>query len=144
MAWFRFHRRDEPQADTPEAPEALRGYADQYSETRFWHKMSRAFRRAGYELLEKALWLYYAAQRPETPAWAKATAYGALAYFILPFDAIPDWIFGYGYTDDLGAITLAVATISQYIDAGVRRRATTKLDDWFGRPDHRQSMHHVE
>ncbi len=144
MAWFRSHRRDDPQAGTPDTPDALRGYAGQYSETRFWTKMSRVFKRAGYELLEKALWLHYAARRPETPGWAKATAYGALAYFILPFDAIPDWLFGYGFTDDLSALTLAVATISQYIDAGVRRRATAKLDDWFGRPTHRRPMHTVE
>lgn len=149
MGWFRSHRHDDPQADTPQAdapdtPDALRGYADQYSETRLWSKISQVFKRAGYELIEKALWLYYAAQRPETPGWAKATAYGALAYFILPFDAIPDWLFGLGYTDDLGAITLAVATISQYIDSDVRRRATARLDDWFGRPDHRRPMRTVE
>ncbi|AWN16316.1 YkvA family protein [Salinisphaera sp. LB1] len=144
MAWFRSHRRDDPQTGAPDTPDALRAYAGQYSETRFWTKMSRVFKRAGYELLEKALWLHYAAQRPDTPGWARATAYGALAYFILPFDAIPDWLVGYGFTDDLGALTLAVATISQYIDAGVRRRATAKLDDWFGRPSHRRSMHTVE
>lgn len=144
MAWFRSHRPDDTHTAEPDTPEELRRYAGQYSETRFWTKMSRVFRRAGYELLEKALWLHYAAQRPETPGWAKATAYGALAYFILPFDAIPDWLFGYGFTDDLGALTLAVATISQYIDAGVRRRTTAKLDDWFGRPIHRHPIHTVE
>ncbi|MGN8157969.1 YkvA family protein [Salinisphaera sp. RV14] len=144
MAWFRPHRRDDRPTGAPETPDALRAYAGQYSETRFWTKMSRVFKRAGYELLEKALWLHYAARRTDTPAWARATAYGALAYFILPFDAIPDWLVGYGFTDDLGAITLAVATISRYIDADVRRRATAKLDDWFGRPSHRRPMHTVK
>ncbi len=127
----------------PQTAEDLHTYAGRYSETRFWRKLSRACKRAGYELLEKALWLYYAAQRPETPEWAKATAYAALAYFILPFDAIPDFLFGYGYTDDLGALTLAVVTISRYIDADVRRQATAQLDKWFSRPEYRRSRHSV-
>lgn len=128
----------------PQSAEALGGYASQYSDTRFWDKMSKVFKRAGYELLEKALWLYYAAQRPETPRWARMTAYGALGYFILPFDAIPDWLFGFGLTDDLGALTLAVATISQYIDSDVRRRSTARLDSWFGRPSHRAPLQGVD
>lgn len=119
--------------DTPRTPTALRDYADQYSDTRFWTKLQRVFKRAGYELVEKALWLHYAARHPNTPGWARATAYGALAYFILPFDAIPDWLFGMGLTDDLGALTVAVATISQYIDDGVKIRSREKLDAWFGR-----------
>lgn len=131
-------------ARAPQSAEQLDGYASQYSDTRFWDKMSRVFKRAGYELLEKALWLYYAAQRPETPRWARMTAYGALGYFILPFDAIPDWLFGFGLTDDLGALTLAVATISQYIDTGVRQRSTAKLDAWFGRPTHRAPLQEVD
>ena len=138
---FRLPRR--PPA-APETTADMRGYANQYSNTRFWTKLSNVARRAGYEVLEKALWLHYAAQRPDTPAWARTTAYGALGYFILPFDAIPDWLFGIGLTDDLGALTLAVATLAQYIDADVRRRTTRKLDAWFGRPDHRQPLRPVE
>lgn len=128
----------------PQTVNELTGYANQYSNTRFWAKISHVFKRAGYELLEKALWLHYAAQRPDTPRWARMTAYGALGYFILPFDAIPDWLFGFGLTDDLGALTLAVATISQYIDDDVRQRATAKLDSWFGRPAHRSPNPRVD
>jgi len=131
-------------AQGPQSVEELNGFAGQYSNTRFWTKMSKVIKRAGYELLEKALWLHYAAQRPDTPRWARVTAYGALGYFILPFDAIPDWLFGFGLTDDLGALTLAVATISQYIDNGVRRQSTAKLDSWFGRPTYRAPLQAVE
>src|SRR5690554_1492812 len=46
--------------------------------------------RAGYGLLERALWLHLAAQRPETPAWARSVIYGALGYLVLPADAVPD------------------------------------------------------
>ena len=138
---FRTRRRVSPRTaePVPDTPETLQGYAGQYSETRFWTKMSHVLKRAGHELLEKALWLHYAAQRPETPQWAKATAYGALAYFILPFDAVPDWLVGMGLTDDLGALTVAVATISQYIDEGVKLRTQHRLDTWFGRAPRRRT-----
>ena len=36
-----------------------------------WQKIRRVATRAGREVVEKALWLHYAAQRPETPAWAR-------------------------------------------------------------------------
>src|SRR5699024_3350274 len=100
----------------PNTPKAIRAYASKYNSTDLWTKLRRVAERAGYEVLEKALWLYYAARRPETPAWARTTAWGALGYFILPMDAIPDWLFAAGFTDDLGALTLAVATLASYID----------------------------
>ncbi|HCL3894797.1 TPA: DUF1232 domain-containing protein, partial [Pseudomonas aeruginosa] len=76
--------------------------------------------------------LYYAAQTPQTPAWAKATIYGALGYFILPVDAIPDVLPGVGYTDDLGIIAAAITAVSMYITEDVKRQASQKLQDWFG------------
>ncbi len=128
-----------PSSGGPRALAEIRSYSRYYSGPRFWRKFTKVARRAGYELLEKALWLHYAALRPETPTWSKVTAYGALGYFILPFDLIPDWLTGIGLTDDLGALTLAVATISQYIDDDVRARATRTLDRWFKRPEHRRA-----
>ncbi len=128
---MRFNLKQKPEA-TPAAPEQIHEYADNYDAASLWAKMRKYAQRAGYEVLEKALWLHYAAQKPDTPAWARATAYGALGYFILPTDAIPDWLFGIGFTDDLGALTLAVATLAAYIDGDVRHRATRKLDSWFG------------
>lgn len=116
----------------PLTPAQMRDHGRHYEDARLWHKMRRYARRAGYELLEKALWLYYAAQRPDTPAWARATAYGALGYFILPMDTIPDWLLSVGLTDDLGALTLAVATLVEYIDDDVRRQARQRLRQWFG------------
>ncbi|MFV0277453.1 MAG: hypothetical protein ACK5HY_09750 [Parahaliea sp.] len=53
-------------------------WAEAYSESRFWRKLSVYARAAGRELVEKALLMYYAARRPDTPAWAKASIYGAL------------------------------------------------------------------
>lgn len=116
----------------PKTAQAMRAYAGDYSPSRLWSKLRRAAKRIGYEALEKALWLYYAAEKPETPAWARTTAYGALGYLILPFDAIPDVLWGAGYTDDIGVLTLAVATLINYIDDDVRQRTTRRLRQWFG------------
>lgn len=107
-------------------------YRRGYSEARFWWKLSRFARTAGREVVEKALYLFYAAQRPETPAWAKAVAVGALGYFILPVDALPDIAPVIGYTDDLGVLGLALATIAVYVDDGVRWKARRTLSRWFG------------
>jgi uncharacterized membrane protein YkvA (DUF1232 family) len=102
-----------------------------YSEPSFRDKLARAALAAGQEVMEKALWLYFAAQRPETPKWAKATVYAALAYFIVPLDAIPDIAPIAGYTDDLGVLAVAVATIVHYIDESVREKTTRVLVRWF-------------
>ena len=102
-----------------------------YSEPKFRDKLARAALVAGREVVEKALWLYFAAQRPETPKWAKATVYGALAYFIVPLDAIPDVAPLVGYTDDFGVLALAVVTIARYIDESVRDQTSRFLARWF-------------
>lgn len=107
------------------------GVESHYSGTDFWIKMKHAARAAGKELVEKSLWLYYASRKPNTPAWAKAAVYSALAYFILPTDTIPDFIPGTGYTDDLAAILAAVSTIANYIDDEVKSRASERLSHWF-------------
>ena len=101
--------------------------AADYAEHDFWTKLATFGRTAGREVIEKALWLYFAAQRPETPGWAKATVYGALAYFILPADVVPDITPFGGYADDLGVLALAVATIAGYIDGDVKAKAARVL-----------------
>ena len=63
-----------------------------YNENSFWNKIKTVFKSAGREVIEKALWLYYAAQDPKVPLAAKTTIYTALAYFILPVDLIPDFL----------------------------------------------------
>lgn len=105
---------------------------DKYDEKRFWRKIKRYAQKAGKEVIEKALWLYYAAERPDTPKWAKTAIYGALAYFILPIDLIPDILPGVGYTDDLGVIAAAIASVSLYINQEVRDKAKAKAQTWFG------------
>lgn len=106
-------------------------YRSMYSPARFWGKLEPRVRSFGRELLEKALCLYYAAQSSSTPAWAKRVIYGALGYFIFPLDAIPDLAPLIGYTDDLGVLAAALATVAIYITPEVKAQAHDKLDQWF-------------
>jgi len=106
-------------------------YEEKYSENGFWEKVKQFAKTAGKEVIEKALQLYYAAQRPEIPVWAKSVIYGALGYFIFPADAIPDIIPAVGYADDLGVLVAALATVSVYINEAVRAKAKQKVRQWF-------------
>jgi uncharacterized membrane protein YkvA (DUF1232 family) len=103
-----------------------------FSSDAFWQKLARHAATAGRELVEKALWLYYAAERPDVPRWAKLTMWGALAYFVMPLDAVPDILPGVGYVDDLGALAAALATVATHIDDAVKARARERLESWFG------------
>ncbi len=103
-----------------------------FSEENFWIKLKKFALTAGREVVEKALTLYYTAQNPNVPAWAKTVVVGALTYFISPVDAIPDILVGVGFTDDLGVLLAAIATVSIYINAETKEQAQQKLTDWFG------------
>ncbi|OOZ41224.1 YkvA family protein [Solemya elarraichensis gill symbiont] len=96
-----------------------------------WSKIKKYAIMAGREVIELALKLYYATLDSDTPAWAKAVITGALAYFILPVDAVPDLLPG-GYVDDLGALAAAAATVSAHIKEEHAAKARETLKRWFG------------
>ncbi len=106
------------------------GYESSYGEGSFWSKCQGALKSAGAEVLEVALKLYYALQRPETPVWAKTAILGALGYFISPVDVIPDVLPVVGFTDDLGILVAALGTVSQYVDDAVVEEARATLRRW--------------
>ncbi len=102
-----------------------------YSEARFWEKVKKYARVAGEAVLDPALRMYNSAKDPDTPAWAKAAAYGALGYFITPLDAIPDLTPIAGYSDDLGVLVAATAAIAAHIKPEHREKAKETLKKWF-------------
>ena len=104
-----------------------------YSDETFWAKLKKFALTAGREVVEKALILYYTAQNPNVPSWAKGVVIGALTYFISPVDAIPDILVGIGFTDDLGVLLAAIATVSVYINTETKEQAKDKMKDWFGK-----------
>lgn len=107
-------------------------YPDAYSVPKFWDKLTRHAKGAGRQAVEKALWLFYAVQSPNTPKWARRVIYGALGYFVFPLDAIPDLAPLVGYTDDLTVMAAALATVAVYITDDVKQQAADKLRLWFG------------
>lgn len=102
-----------------------------YTDTGFWQKLNTFARKVGREVVEKALQLYYAAESPDTPTWAKGAIFGALAYFVSPIDAIPDVTPVVGFTDDLGVLIGAVAAVAMHITPKVKEQAAKKMSQWF-------------
>lgn len=80
----------------------------------FWPKMRRFGARLPFA--EDAVAAFFCATDPATPRTAKAVIYGALAYFILPMDSIPDFLPLVGFVDDAAALTAAVSTISNHLN----------------------------
>ena len=106
-------------------------FSDAYSEDSFWSKVKGYAQVAGASVLEPALKLYYSANDPDTPTWAKTVIYGALGYFISPIDAIPDITPLLGYTDDLGLLIAAAATTAAHIKEEHTAKAKETLKQWF-------------
>lgn len=58
---------------------------------------------------------YYCALDTKTPARVRATLLAALAYFVLPFDFVPDLLVGIGFTDDTAVLMAALASVRRHI-----------------------------
>ena len=104
---------------------------EEFREESFWVKIKKYTVMAGYEVIELALKLYYATLDSDTPAWAKTVITGALAYFILPVDAVPDFLPG-GYVDDFGVLAAAAGTVSAHIKEEHVTKAKEAMTRWFG------------
>ena len=94
--------------------------------TGFWPKIGRVAARIPFA--NQAVSVYYAARDPETPMAAKGIMLGALAYFVMPIDAIPDVLAGIGFTDDAAVITAVIATLGANIRKRHRELAEKALD----------------
>src|ERR1700704_1599818 len=98
--------------------------AELYADETFWEKLAKQGAEAGPQLVEKSLVLYYTMKNPQTPTRIKASIMGALAYFILPLDAIPDALVGVGYLDDLGVVAWAYDTTFNHINEAALKAAS--------------------
>ncbi len=81
--------------------------------TGFWPKLARVF--ASIPFAEDALAAYYCAFDRATPLRVKGTLLAALAYFVLPIDAIPDFLLGIGFTDDMAVLLAAIGMIRTHL-----------------------------
>jgi uncharacterized membrane protein YkvA (DUF1232 family) len=99
---------------------------EQKVKSEFWQKLSRNLARVPFA--EEAVAAWYCAFDPATPLKVRGTLLGALAYFILPFDIIPDFILGLGFTDDLAVLMTAITLVKSNITQDHRDKAKAVLD----------------
>jgi uncharacterized membrane protein YkvA (DUF1232 family) len=91
----------------------------------FWPKLQRNLARIPFA--DEVLAAWYCATDAKTPLKVKGTLFGALAYFILPLDVIPDVILGLGFTDDLAVLMTALTLVSTHVTQEHRDRARETL-----------------
>ncbi|WP_019911696.1 YkvA family protein [Paenibacillus sp. HW567] len=87
----------------------------------FWSKTKKFAGKIPFT--KDAVAMYYCAVDAKTPLWAKGIAFGALAYFISPIDAIPDALIGLGFTDDAAIIAAGVRAIAGQVTDEHRQKS---------------------
>lgn len=92
----------------------------------FWAKLKRNLARI--PLADQVVAAYYAAFDPATPIRTKAILLAALAYFILPFDVVPDFVLGFGFTDDMTVLLTAFGLIRTHVSDAHRQRAKETVE----------------
>src|SRR5436190_18581874 len=88
---------------------------------RFAAKAKRYLRQL--PLAKETVAMYFCLLDSRTPIWVKATAAAALAYFILPLDAVPDLLPIIGLSDDASVIAAALTAVAAHINTEHRERA---------------------
>jgi uncharacterized membrane protein YkvA (DUF1232 family) len=106
-----------PADDLARDPESVR--------KRFWAKFKRVAARLPFA--EDLLSAYYCAFDLRTPRHVQAALLGAIAYFILPFDFIPDMLPVLGFTDDAAVLATAVRLVAAHITPEHREAARARL-----------------
>jgi len=98
-------------------PESLR--------RRFWIKLKKVVGKLPFT--EDLLAAYYCAFDLETPRHVQAALLGAIAYFVLPFDFIPDMLPVLGFADDAAVLATAIRLVSAHILPEHRQAARAAL-----------------
>ena len=92
----------------------------------FWKKLLKVAGRIPFA--EDLAAAYSCAIDPLTPGRVKGVLIAALAYFVIPTDAIPDFIAGFGFTDDAAVLATAIGLVAGHIKPRHRERARAALE----------------
>ncbi len=92
----------------------------------FWPKLQQNLARIPFA--DEVLAAWYCATDVKTPLKVKGTLFGALAYFILPIDIIPDFILGLGFTDDLAVLMTALTLVKNHVTQEHRDQARETIE----------------
>jgi uncharacterized membrane protein YkvA (DUF1232 family) len=95
--------------------------------SRFWSTLRKAARVIPFA--DDVVAAYFCALDPATPQRVRGILLAALAYFILPLDAVPDFIAGLGFADDATVLLAAISMVSAHITPVHREAARAALTD---------------
>jgi uncharacterized membrane protein YkvA (DUF1232 family) len=95
-------------------------------ERRFWTKLRHVL--AQIPFAEDLVASYYCVFDRDTPAYVRAVLCGALAYFLLPTDMVPDFLAGLGFTDDASVLAAALAAVGRHLQPRHREQARRRLE----------------
>lgn len=112
-------------------PSDIEQYQEHYSESGLFAKIGKVCKKAGIKAIYYVLLLYYILIDENTSWEHKGIIIGALGYFILPVDLIPDFIPMAGFTDDVAALVACIKTVMRNITPSIKQKAVRKLSDWF-------------
>jgi uncharacterized membrane protein YkvA (DUF1232 family) len=98
----------------------------------FWRKLRGLA--ADLPFAEDLLAAHYCAFDRQTPLQVKAVLVGAIAYFVLPTDLIPDYIPVIGYTDDAAVLAAAIKLVASHMTPVHREAARRALGRLRGEP----------
>ncbi|MGF7160958.1 uncharacterized membrane protein YkvA (DUF1232 family) [Rhodoligotrophos appendicifer] len=116
-----------PDLDSPEIQLPVVMQANEKRVRRgFWRKLGRVATRLPFA--ETIVAAYYCALDPATPTRAKAILLAALAYFVLPFDVVPDFLIVLGFTDDAAVMFAAMNMITAYMKPAHYEQAKASLE----------------
>ncbi|MFZ5691139.1 MAG: YkvA family protein [Pseudomonadota bacterium] len=106
--------------------EFLKAAADEQTvQKEFWPKVARVA--ANIPFAEDLLAAYYCAFDRNTPHQVRFILLGALAYFVMPVDAVPDLLPMFGFADDAAVLAAALKAVSDAIRPEHRAAAKRKL-----------------
>jgi uncharacterized membrane protein YkvA (DUF1232 family) len=97
-----------------------------------WRKMVGGVKKVGAKVFYAVLVLFYVATSRQVPFKDRAIIFGAVLYFIFPFDFIPDVLLGVGYVDDLTFLIIALKKVWGNITPDIKQKAQARLTSWFG------------
>jgi uncharacterized membrane protein YkvA (DUF1232 family) len=97
---------------------------EQTLKRRFWQKLRALAARLPFA--EDLVAAHYCAFDRQTPLHVKAALIGALAYFVLPADVVPDVLPVIGYTD-AAMLAGAIKLVASHITPDHREAARQKL-----------------
>lgn len=93
----------------------------------FWPKLKRVA--AKLPFAEDLVAGYYCAFDRDTPRHVQVAIMGALAYFVLPFDMIPDMLPMIGFTEDAAILATVVKLVASHITPAHRAAARCALEE---------------